>query len=134
MSLLNNNEKKENNFLYSNSCILILFCFCKWSANIYFPPNRNRFAEPTSVRIGIRVVRELQNLRIGIGIILVICICKLFMNYINIFLFYLIKKKVVLLTLTFFVIWKTYWANKAIVKYMHILYIFNIRFRYSWIL
>ena len=31
----------------------------------------NRFAEPTSVRIGIGIVREFQNLQIGIGIIFV---------------------------------------------------------------
>ena len=33
--------------------------------------NRNRFAEPTSVRIGIGLIREFQNLGIGIGIIFV---------------------------------------------------------------
>ena len=33
--------------------------------------NRNRFAEPTSVQIGIEIVCELQNLWIGIGIIFV---------------------------------------------------------------
>ena len=33
--------------------------------------NRNRFAEPTSVKIGIGIVREFQNLQIGIGIIFV---------------------------------------------------------------
>ena len=40
---------------------------------VIFPANRNRnrFAEPTSVRIGIGIVREFQNLRIGIGIIFV---------------------------------------------------------------
>jgi hypothetical protein len=38
---------------------------------VIFPANRNRnrFAEPTSVRIGIRIVREFQNM--GIGIIFV---------------------------------------------------------------
>ena len=40
---------------------------------VIFPVNRNRnrFAEPTSVRIGIGIVCESQNLRIGIGIIFV---------------------------------------------------------------
>ena len=33
--------------------------------------NRNRFAEPTSVQIGIGIVREFKNLRIAIGIIFV---------------------------------------------------------------
>ena len=31
--------------------------------------NRNRFTEPNSVRIGIGIVPEIQNLQIGIGII-----------------------------------------------------------------
>ena len=37
---------------------------------VVFPANRNRnrFAEATSVRIGIGIVCEFQNLRIGIGI------------------------------------------------------------------
>ena len=35
------------------------------------PNNRNRLAEPTSVLIGIGIVCEFQNLRIGIGIIFV---------------------------------------------------------------
>ena len=40
---------------------------------VIFPANgnRNRFAEPSSVQIGIRIVREFQNLRIGIGIVFV---------------------------------------------------------------
>ena len=40
---------------------------------VIFPANRNRnrFAEPTSIQIGIGIVSESQNLRIGIGIILV---------------------------------------------------------------
>ena len=41
--------------------------------------NRNRFAEPTSLQIGIGIVCESQNLRIGIGII---CVrWELFANY-----------------------------------------------------
>ena len=40
---------------------------------VIFPANRNRntFAEPSSVRIGIGIVCECQNLRIRIGIIFV---------------------------------------------------------------
>ena len=40
---------------------------------VIFPANRNRnrFWEPTSVQIGIGIVREFQNLQIGIGIIFV---------------------------------------------------------------
>ena len=40
---------------------------------VIFPAkrNRNRFAEPTSVPIGIGIDREFQNMRIGIGIIFV---------------------------------------------------------------
>ena len=40
---------------------------------VIFPANRNRnrFAEPTSVRIEIGIVCEFQNLQIGIGIIFV---------------------------------------------------------------
>ena len=40
---------------------------------VIFPANRNRnrFAEPSSVRIGIGIVREFQILRIGIRIIFV---------------------------------------------------------------
>ena len=40
---------------------------------VIFPTNRNRnrFAEPTSVQIGIGIVCEFQNLQIGIGIIFV---------------------------------------------------------------
>ena len=38
---------------------------------VIFPANRNRFAEASSVQIGIGIVREFQNLRIGIGIIFV---------------------------------------------------------------
>ena len=41
--------------------------------------NRNRFAEPLSVRIGIVIVCESKNLRIGIGIIFVRW--ELFANY-----------------------------------------------------
>ena len=46
-------------------------CSDKWK--VIFPANRNRnrFAEPISVQIGIGIVCELQNLRIGIGIIFV---------------------------------------------------------------
>ena len=40
---------------------------------VIFPANRNkiRFAELTSVRIGVGIVSEFQNLPIGIGIVLV---------------------------------------------------------------
>ena len=40
---------------------------------VIFPANRNRnrFAEPSSVQIGIGIVLEFQNLRIGIGIVIV---------------------------------------------------------------
>ena len=40
---------------------------------VIFPANRNRnrFTEPTSVQIGIGIVWEFQNMRIGIGIIFV---------------------------------------------------------------
>ena len=47
---------------------------CNWygvKRIVIFPANgnRNRFAEPTSVQIGIGIVCEFQNLRIGKGII-----------------------------------------------------------------
>ena len=45
--------------------------------------NRNRFAEPTSVRIGTGIVYESQNLQIGIGITFVRW--ELFANYSQIF-------------------------------------------------
>ena len=37
---------------------------------VIFPTNRNRnrFAEPTSVKIGIGIVCEFQNLQLGLGI------------------------------------------------------------------
>ena len=40
---------------------------------VIFPAkrNRNRFAEPSSVQIGIGIVHEFQNLQIGIGIVFV---------------------------------------------------------------
>ena len=48
---------------------------------VIFPAlrNRNRFAEPTSVQIGIGIVCESQNLQIGIGILFVRW--ELFANY-----------------------------------------------------
>ena len=48
---------------------------------VIFPANRNRnrFMERTSVQIGIEIVCEAQNLRIGIGIIFVRL--ELFTNY-----------------------------------------------------
>ena len=66
-------------------CLLsYVFCFMFYVSDqriVIFPANRNRnrFAEPTSVRIGIGIVRESQNLRIGIGIIFVRW--ELFANY-----------------------------------------------------
>ena len=49
---------------------------------VNFPANRNRnrFAEPTSARIGIGIVHEFQNLLIGIGIIF----ARYFLFYYNI--------------------------------------------------
>ena len=56
--------------------------------------NRNRFAEPTSVQIGIGIVCESKNLQIGIGIIFVKW--ELFVNYSQIseifFLSYIIRQ------------------------------------------
>ena len=65
--------------LYNAHCTLNTLLFAlntAWSSDqriVIFPANRNmnRFAEPTSVRIGIGIVREFQNLGIGIGIIFV---------------------------------------------------------------
>ena len=97
--------------------------------------NRNRFAEPTSVRIGIGIVREFQNLRIGIGIIFVRW--EVFANNSRIpDIFFSLKKlsKIFFVDSYIFFIWKIYPANKSIVRYMHTLYIYWIRIRYSWIL
>ena len=58
-------------------CLLSCTASCisgQWSANRYFftaNRNRNRFAEPSSVWIGIGKICEFQNLQIGIGIIFV---------------------------------------------------------------
>ena len=43
--------------------------YCTVQRKFIFPTNRNRniFAEPTSVQIGIGILCELQNLQIGIG-------------------------------------------------------------------
>ena len=53
----------------------IAFCIHQSSVQhiVIFPANmiRNRFMEATSVRIGIGLVCEFPNLRIGIGIIFV---------------------------------------------------------------
>ena len=43
----------------------------KWIVNFPAKRNRNRFAEPTSVRIWIGIFRRFQNLRIGIGMVYV---------------------------------------------------------------
>ena len=56
--------------------------------------NRNRFAKPSSVQIGIGIVREVQNLQIGIGIVFVRW--EVFTNYsqipkINLFLYYFLS-------------------------------------------
>ena len=62
----------KGNLDLPNDLILTVFVQ-QFSANSYFPINRirNRFAEATSVRIGIGIVCECQDLQIGIGIVFV---------------------------------------------------------------
>ena len=78
---------------------------CSDQRIVIFPANmnRNRLAEPTSVQIGIGVVCESQNLRIGIGIIFVRW--ELFANYSRIsetFFLSFIINNVFFLTLIYF--------------------------------
>ena len=51
--------------------LLVIFAQTSDQGIVIVPANknRNRFAEPTSVRIGIGIVCEFQNLQIGIGMI-----------------------------------------------------------------
>ena len=104
---------------------------------VIFPTNRNRnrFAEPTSVRIGIGIVSEFQNLQIGIGIIFVRWEVLANNSQIpDIYFFSKSVKKISFLPYLFF-IWKIYRANKIIARYIHtFLNIFNKIIRYSWIL
>ena len=103
---------------------------------VIFPANRNRFTEPTYVRIGMGVVRESQNLRIGIWIIFVRW--ELFANYSQISL----KKNSLILyiyiyfffTLIYFSLEKLTGQTNHSGIYAHSLNIFPIKIRYSWIL
>ena len=106
---------------------------------VIFPANRNRnrFAEPTSVRIGIGIVCEFQNLGIGIGIIFVRW--EVFATYsqipeiyfISIFFF---KTFFFLLTCNYFVLTNLPCKQSHREIYAYSLYIFNIGIRYSLIL
>ena len=110
-------------------------CLQAWDSDqqiVIFPMNRNRnrFAEPTSVQIGVGIASEFQNMRIGIGIILVTW--EAFANYSRmpkIFSSKYFPKKS--FSWNFFCCWKIYCANKGLVRYMHTFYIYSI---YSWIL
>ena len=96
--------------------------------------NRNRFAGP-SVRIGIGIVPEFQNLQIGIGIIFVRW--EEFANYSQIpeiYFSFLFSKKIFFLTIIYFFHWKFLPGKQSHSDiHPHSLYIFNIRIRYSWI-
>ena len=58
--------------MYSSQWVPCIVCISVQRI-VIFPANRNRnrFAEPPSVGIKIRIVREFQNLQLGIGIIFV---------------------------------------------------------------
>ena len=101
---------------------------------VIFPANRNRnrFAEPTSVRIGIGIFCESQNNRNNIR--QMGTICKLFKI-----------SEIFLLSYTILIISLSWLLNIFSLKnltgkenysaiYAHSLYIFQIKIRYSWIL
>ena len=92
---------------------------------VIFPMNRNRnrFAEPTSVRIGIGIVCEFQHLRIGIGIIFVRW--EVFSNY----------SRIPKIFFSQFFVMKDLLGKQSHGKiYAYSLSIFNIIIKYSWIL
>ena len=96
---------------------------------VIFPANRNRniFAEPTYVRIGIGIVHEFQNLQIGIRILFVRW--EVFANNSRIPDIYFFSKewlKISFSWLLYIFIWKILQANNAIVRYIHTLYIYSI--------
>ena len=98
--------------------------------------NRNRFTEPTSVQIGIGIVCESQNLRIGIGKILVRW--ELFTNYSQISEIFLSLiyyfNNFFFLTLLYFSLKNLPGKENYCEIYTHSLYISLIKIRYSWIL
>ena len=69
MDKLPMHQYENTEMLYNYRCVV---CVSDQSI-VIFPANRNRniFAQPTSVRIGIGMVHEFQNLEIGIGTIFV---------------------------------------------------------------
>ena len=105
---------------------------------VIFPVNRNRnrFAEPASVWIGIGIVHESQNMRIGIGIIFVWW--EVFANYSQIPEIYFLLYIVLVISFS----WLLYifpLKNLPVREnhseiYAHSLYIFLIRIRYSLLL
>ena len=123
--------------LTKQQCNLIQICHSDQRI-VFSPANRNlnRFAEPTSVRIGIGIISESQNLQIGIGIIFVRW--ELFAKYSWIseifFLSYIIL--IVSFSWLFYIFpLKNLPAKENYTEiYAHSLYIFLIEIRYSWIL
>ena len=105
---------------------------------VIFPANRNRnrFAEPTSVRIGIGIVCEIKNLQIGIGIIFVRL--EVFAKYSRIPEIYFFplsfSNNFFFLTVIYFLFKKLNGQKSHSEIYAYFLYIFNIKIRYSWIL
>ena len=105
---------------------------------VIFPANRNRnrFAEPTSVRIGIGIVCESKNLHIRIGIIFVRW--QLFANYSQIseifFLSYIILIISFSWLLYIFPLINLLGKENYSEIYAYYLYIFLIKIRYWWIL
>ena len=103
---------------------------------VIFPGNRNRFAESTSVQIGIGIVCESQTLQIGIGIISVRW--ELFANYSQISEIYFLSYIILIISFS----WLLYMfplKNLLGKEYhneicIHSLYLFLIKIRYSWIL
>ena len=108
------------------------------SKQLFFPANknRNRFAEPTSVQIGLGIVCESQNLRMWIGIIFVRW--EVLANYSQIpELFFLSHSShnFFFLTLKYFFSFKNLPDKENHSEiYAYFLYIFLIKIRYSWIL
>ena len=105
---------------------------------VIFPANknRNRFAEQIFVRIGIGIVLEFQNLRIGIGILFVRW--KVFTNYSQ-------RPKIYFFSNFFLIIsfsWLLYIFHLETLPakqshseiYAYSLYIFNVKIKYSWII
>ena len=102
---------------------------------VIFPANRNRnrFAELISVQIGIGIVREFQNLQIGIGKIFVTW--EVFANYSRIPEIYIFSY--FFLIIPYFQILYVFHLKNLPGKqshsdtYAYALYIFNIKIRYS---